>query len=393
VTYKPTTVGPTDPSDHTVSASYGGDAKHRTSGPAQTLVSVRKRTTSTTVSCAPDPIVAGTTTRCVATVRDTDIGTPSNPTGEVSWSTDHVDGGFHQDGSVPFSSGPPPKCTLSPVASSSDSSTCSVTYGGTAAGTHVITATYLGDPKHRTSSGQDTVGVVHTNNLRISLDPPSAVNDADTEHCFTATVTDEYGNPAEGIDVVFTVVGPNGRERSTSSGPVPVTVTRTSGADGTARYCYNGELVGEDTITAYLDYKPKDGARSPATEDSDTATKTWVPFSGVPCRVGGEGGKIIVEMESATFGNLSEYVQHGDANPFNAHLTDEVIVCTPDYRRATVFGTATIDGQGTHAFRMDLQDLDRSPAKGVDTLRMRIDTDYDSGEQTLAGGNVKIDPP
>jgi hypothetical protein len=42
---------------------------------------------------------------------------------------------------------------------------------------------------------------------------------------------------------------------------------------------------------------------------------------------------------------------------------------------------------------MDLQDLDRSPAKGVDTLRMRIDTDYDSGEQTLAGGNVKIDPP
>jgi hypothetical protein len=380
VTYKPTVVGPTDPSDHTVSASYGGDSKHRISGPAQTTVSVRKRTTQTSVTCLPGSFVAGTSTTCTAKVQDTDDASRSNPSGTVAWGTDHADGTF---GSA--------TCTLQPQGGTDDTSTCEVTYTATAAADHKITADYGGDPKHKISKGNVTVAVTRTNTLRISLDPPDAINPVDTTHCVDASATDEYGNVADGITVLFTVVGPNGTETETASGPVPSTVSRTTDSSGIAEYCYVGALAGRDTITAYLDYSPRDGRQSPG-EDSDTATKLWVPFPGVPCTVGGEGGRIIVETEAATFGNLSEYVQHGDLDPFNAHLSAEVILCSTDFQRATIFGTASINGAGTHAFRMDVQDLDQSPAKGVDTFRIRFDTDYDSTEQPLAGGNIKVGP-
>jgi len=56
--------------------------------------------------------------------------------------------------------------------------------------------------------------------------------------------------------------------------------------------------------------------------------------------------------------------------------------------RATIFGDATIDGSGSHTFRIDVRDF-AEPGKGVDTYRMRVET-YDSGEHTLEGGNIQI---
>jgi hypothetical protein len=65
------------------------------------------------------------------------------------------------------------------------------------------------------------------------------------------------------------------------------------------------------------------------------------------------------------------------------------ITCNDELTRASIFGEATIDGTGSHAYRIDVQDLGE-PGKDVDTYRIQLDTGYDSGEKVLEGGNVQI---
>jgi hypothetical protein len=55
---------------------------------------------------------------------------------------------------------------------------------------------------------------------------------------------------------------------------------------------------------------------------------------------------------------------------------------------ATIFGEATIDGTGTYVFRIDLSDLG-SPRSG-DTYGILLSNGYNSGVQTLSGGNITI---
>ena len=66
-----------------------------------------------------------------------------------------------------------------------------------------------------------------------------------------------------------------------------------------------------------------------------------------------------------------------------------VITCGTDGTQATIFGDATIDGAGSFTFRIDVRDF-AEPGKGVDTYRIQIEGGYDSGNQTLQGGNVQI---
>ncbi len=61
---------------------------------------------------------------------------------------------------------------------------------------------------------------------------------------------------------------------------------------------------------------------------------------------------------------------------------------TPAGTQASIFGTASINGSGTFNFRVDLKDLGEPGTS--DTYRIRLSNGYDSGEQTLAGGNVQI---
>jgi hypothetical protein len=64
-----------------------------------------------------------------------------------------------------------------------------------------------------------------------------------------------------------------------------------------------------------------------------------------------------------------------------------VIVCNSP-TSATIFGEATIDGSGSHIYRIDVED-NGEPGRGVDRYRMRVNA-YDSGSQLLWGGNVQI---
>lgn len=105
--------------------------------------------TSTTISCSPPSVTAGSPTTCTATVTDTG-SSPSTPTGSVSVMSSGS-GSFSNSGS----------CTLS---GGGGSASCSVTYTpGSTPATPIridtITATYGGDTNHAGSSGSTQVTV------------------------------------------------------------------------------------------------------------------------------------------------------------------------------------------------------------------------------------------
>jgi hypothetical protein len=122
-------------------------------------------------------------------------------------------------------------------------------YTGQAAGNDVITAA--------AGSATDTATKTWTEVPRadtLVLTPKTATNVVDSEHCVTATVDDQFGQPFPGAQVVFTVLGPN-----------PGGETVATGGEGTAKFCYTGTTVGTDTITAAVG------------QIQDTATKDWTP--------------------------------------------------------------------------------------------------------------------
>jgi hypothetical protein len=86
----------------------------------------------------------------------------------------------------------------------------------------------------------------------VSLTPETATNPIGTQHCVTATVTDQNGNPLKDVRVDFGVTGPN----ATSGFAF-------TNASGQAQFCYTGANTGTDTI------------KSTVGTLSDTATKTW----------------------------------------------------------------------------------------------------------------------
>jgi len=67
-------------------------------------------------------------------------------------------------------------------------------------------------------------------------------------------------------------------------------------------------------------------------------------------------------------------------------ISVDTIVC--EGSDASIFGQATIDGSNVVNFRINLHDAG-VPGKGQDTYQLIIG-DYDTGEQTLGGGNIKI---
>jgi hypothetical protein len=87
----------------------------------------------------------------------------------------------------------------------------------------------------------------------VSLAPASPLDTVGSSQCETATVTDSNGNPVSGVQVNFTVTGPN-----------PNTGFAYSAADGTAQYCYTGTAAGADTEKAAV-----------GNITSNTATITW----------------------------------------------------------------------------------------------------------------------
>ena len=64
------------------------------------------------------------------------------------------------------------------------------------------------------------------------------------------------------------------------------------------------------------------------------------------------------------------------------------ITCSANLETADIYGQATINGSGSHVFRIEVTDPDSS--SGSDTYWIVLDTGYDSGSHPLGGGHVEI---
>lgn len=97
------------------------------------------------------------------------------------------------------------------------------------------------------------------------------------------------------------------------------------------------------------------------------------------------------KVDSAGNGSgQEEYQDHGPAQPITVNSIDvSSVYCTDDRTKATILGTATVNGSGMHEYEIDVTDNGQSGAN--DMYRMFIpDIVYDSGNQTLGGGNITI---
>jgi hypothetical protein len=232
------------------------------------------------------------------------------------------------------------------------------------------------------------VTVIPGNPATLTLTPKSATNVVDATHCVTATVKDAFGNATPGITVRFRVTG-----------AVNTTGSMATNAAGQAQFCYTGPgLPGADVITAFAD--TNGNGTQDAGEPSDTAAKTWIlPTSTAGCKVT-YGGRITASNgDKATFGGNAkadglkgeeQYQDHGPAASMNVHSINVLAVtCNAAGTSASIFGTATVDGAGTFDYRIDVVD-NNEPGAGSDTYRIRLSNGYDSGVQTIAGGNVQL---
>jgi len=110
------------------------------------------------------------------------------------------------------------------------------------------------------------------------------------------------------------------------------------------------------------------------------------------------GGRIDTAAgDKATFGGVvhagkgqQEFQDHGPATDINVHsITVESVFCVSDaFAAATITGLATVNGEGSFEYRLDL--VDAGEPGTADLYRLRLSNGYDSGEQVLVGGNVQI---
>jgi hypothetical protein len=238
----------------------------------------------------------------------------------------------------------------------------------------------------------------------LDLQPPADENDVGTQHCVTATVTDEDGDPVPDITVVFDVEGASEADQN----PPDEDGSDTTDENGVAEFCYTGpDFPGADKIHAFADTN-NDGIQDPlpppaGEEPFDDATKAWVlPVTTPLCEVtitnggwitanngdkGSFGGVAKADGEGNASGN-EEYQDHGPVDPMNLHGNVTVVVCDST-TKATIYGLATVDGMGSFLFRLVVEDNGEG-GKGIDKYWITVVSGYDSGNQILKGGNVQI---
>jgi hypothetical protein len=269
--------------------------------------------------------------------------------------------------------------------------TLHITVRAQSLGAKVNSASVDGDqPDQNGANDSDsaTTTVVPGEPATLALSPKTATNPVDTQHCVTATVKDAFGDPTPGEHAVFSV-----------SGAASASGTRTTAADGTAQFCYQGPgLPGVDAITAYAD--TNDSHSRDAGEPQDTAAKTWVlPASTEGCKVTGGGTITAANGDRASFGGNAQVKKgvkgeetYSDPGPATSakvkSLEIQAVACSADGTRASVFGRASVNGSGSYDVRIDLTD-NGEPGRD-DRYRIRLSNGYDSGEQTLDGGNVQL---
>jgi hypothetical protein len=101
------------------------------------------------------------------------------------------------------------------------------------------------------------------------------------------------------------------------------------------------------------------------------------------------GGNAKVSSSGIATGN-QEYQDHGPLQPITVNTIDvTAVTCNDDRTQASLFGHATVDGDGSFEYQIDLQD--NGEPGFDDKYRIFIPgMAYESGLKTLRGGNVQI---
>jgi hypothetical protein len=176
---------------------------------------------------------------------------------------------------------------------------------------------------------------------------------------------------------------------------VPTLPVRRSGDERAQK---NGADSGEQ--------KAHSKARSARGVASSTRTSRFLPPSTAFCFVdfvtygiriiaangdlGTGGGNARVDADGNPTGQ-HEYQDRGPAQPMNVHSINVLaVVCaaTPDGGTAQIYGRATIDGAGSYIYRIDVEDHGEPGTS--DKYWIILSNGYNSGSQTLIGGNVQI---
>ncbi|MGI8412868.1 MAG: Ig-like domain repeat protein [Solirubrobacteraceae bacterium] len=147
VRYTPPSSGALSAGSDQLVASYDGSSQHSGSAGQITLVVSRSsQATSTTVSCAPNPVTEGSAATCTATV----TGGSTPPTGTVSFTISSF---------VGATASPLGSCTLTQGQGSSSCAVHPASGPASGSGSEPVFAFYNGDPQHPTSFGQTTLVV------------------------------------------------------------------------------------------------------------------------------------------------------------------------------------------------------------------------------------------
>jgi hypothetical protein len=217
----------------------------------------------------------------------------------------------------------------------------------------------------------------------LVVTPPAQNATVGSKVCVTATVRDQFGNPMPGVVVNFTITG-----SQTINGSV------TTDSNGEAQFCWIGPpLPGVDQVLAQAQsgLMPK-----------GTATVTFLlPVSSPLCSIDiTNGGWIIADngdkvsfggnVSADPLGTPSGQEQYTDSPAgLDVHsITMLAVTCSANLELADIYGQATINGSGSHFFRIEVADPDSSG--GSDMYWILLDTGYDSGNHPLGGGHIEI---
>src|SRR5206468_25717 len=320
VNYTPTAGGT---GTHKITGSYGGDPKHATSS-GSFNEAVATRTSGTSVDCVPPSVPVDGSTTCTATVSDTAGTGASTPRSEER----RVGEG---------------RGTLRAARRTLDATgKCSVSYTPTAVGTgtHKITGSYGGDPKHATSSGSFNEAVAtRTSGTSVDCVPPSVPVDGSTT-C-TATVSDTAGTgastPTGTVSWTSDGAGTFSAASCTLDASGKCTVNYTPTAVGTGTHKITGSYGGDAKhATSTANFDEADGRRATATSGSCTPPSVAVDSS-TACTAtvtNGSGANIPTGTVSCT-------------NAFPTRRSSDL--CTLDASgKCTVNYTPTAVGTGTH---------------------------------------------
>jgi hypothetical protein len=238
----------------------------------------------------------------------------------------------------------------------------------------------------------------------LTLAPSTDMNEVGTQHCVTATVRDEAGQPLSGVTVVFNVEGASELEN-----PPDEDGMATTNIQGEATFCYTGpDLPGEDVIEAFADTNQNGQQDAPppaGSEPFDAAAKVWaLPETTPGCAItisdggsittatgsrGSFGGNAKAELNGTTSGE-QHYRDHRMLLPVTFDSLEILaIVCIGD-GSADIYGGGEVNGLGPQAFRIRVKD-GGEPGAGGDTYQL-IAGAYSSGPENnaLTAGDVQI---